>query len=144
MRLKLLFIAILLFESVKGFIPDNFCFLVDHQNFICKRHQCGNSLCSLDEKSCTNLEKWSNLTYKNTPFLNEKRIDEYFVFFSKIKECKIKEYIKLPSIICSNKYKCKRENQSFFRYIIGLKPKECFCSGKSKYDCGNEMCAFNM
>ena len=56
------------------------------------------------------MEKWSNLTYKNTP------------------ECKSK---------------CKRENQSFFRYIIGLKPKECFCSGKLKYDCGNEMCAFD-
>ena len=53
------------------------------------------------------------------------------------------DYIKLSLIVCSNKVKCNRENQSFYAYMIALKPKECFCSGKYKYDCGKDICSVN-
>ena len=80
---------------------------------------------------------------KYNPKLNEKKTGQFFRFFSELKECTRIDYINLPAIVCSNKVKCNKENQGFFRYMIGLKPKECFCSGKLKYDCGNEYCVAN-
>ena len=69
----------------------------------------------------------------------EKTIEKIFAFFNQIKECKKSDYIRLSPIVCSNKLKCDSKKQSFFRNIIGLKPKDCMCSGRFKYDCGNEI-----
>jgi len=140
----IIFIGFIFIAFVKCFTHDHFCsFIDDNKDFVCKRHQCGQNLCSFEKRSCTNLKLWSNLMYKNTPFINEKRIEDYFNLFSKIKGCQKNDYIRLSPIVCSNKLKCDSKKQSFFRNIIGLKPKECFCFGKFKYDCGNEMCAIN-
>ena len=46
-------------------------------------------------------------------------------------------------MVCSNETKCDKENQNFFRFMIGLKPKACFCSGKFGHDCENKFCAIN-
>jgi len=130
-------------ETSKSLGLDNFCSFIDDQDLICVDHRCGHNICSIDSNSCIYLKFLSNLIYKNTPLTNEKRIVDYFSFFSRIKECKKSDYIRLSPIVCSNKLKCDRTKQSFFRNIIGLKPKECICSGRFKYDCGNEMCAIN-
>jgi hypothetical protein len=135
-----IFATLLFLKSLNSIKPDTFCFLDRYHDSLCKRNQCGINICSFDEKSCTNLKRWSNLTDK---YADSEKIGPFFNFFSKIKECKTSDYIKLSSIVCSNKLKCNRENQNFFRYMIGLKPKECFCSGKFKYDCGNEFCSVN-
>ena len=136
------FFLMLIFNcfKVNCFRPDKFCFLIDSQNIICKKHQCEENLCSMDKKSCINLGKWHNLVSNHT---REKIYGEFHNFFAQIKECKKIDYIRLSPIVCSNKLKCDSKKQSFFRNIIGLKPKECFCFGKFKYDCGNEMCAIN-
>ena len=77
------------------------------------------------------------------PKLNEKREGKFFDFFSKIKKCKMNDYIKLSTIVCSKKSNVIEKNQSFYAYMIGLKPKECFCSGKLKCDCGKDICSVN-
>jgi hypothetical protein len=134
------FITVIFFEAFNCLKPENFCFFIESTNLICKRYQCEENLCSFNKKSCITLRTWSHL---NDNSKNVKRIEEYFKFFSQIKECTKSDHINLKPIVCSNKKKCDRENQSFFRNIIGIKPKECFCSGKLNYDCGNEYCSLN-
>ncbi len=143
MLLKLIVITFIFIDTTKSFSLNNFCSFIDDQDLICVNHKCGQNICSSDRNSCVYLKIWSKLMYKNTPLINEKRIEDYFSFFSKIKECQINDLIRLSPIVCSNKFKCDRTKQSFFRNLIGLKPKECICSGRFKYDCGNEMCAIN-
>ena len=141
MFFKIIFIGFIFIALVKCFTHDHFCsFIDDNKDFICKRHHCGQNLCSFEKRSCTNLKLWSNLMSKNKA---EKTFEKIFAFFNQIKECKKTNFIRLSPIVCSNKLKCDSTKQSFFRNIIGLKPKECICSGRFKYDCGNEMCAIN-
>ena len=140
----LILLTFLFLTKVNSFGIDNFCSFINNQDSICIKYQCGKNICSSDSNSCAHLKIWSNLMYKNTPFLNEKKVEEIFSFFSQIKECKKKDNIKLSQIVCSNKFKCDdRKNVSFFRKYFRIKPKECFCSGKFKHDCGNKMCANN-
>lgn len=133
-------VTFLFLKSLNSLEPNKFCFLNDYSNLFCKKYDCGQNLCSLDEKSCTNLRIWNNLLDKYVPHVRD---GKFLNFFSKIKECKMNDHSKLSSIVCSNKLKCNRENQNFFRYMIGLKPKECSCSRKFNHDCGNEFCSIN-
>ncbi len=138
---KLILITFIFVDTTKSFSLHNFCSFIDNnQDLICKKHQCGQNVCSSDSNSCIRLKLWSNLMSKNKA---EKTFEKIFAFFNQIKECKKTNFIRLSSIVCSNKLKCDRTKQSFFRNIIGFKPKECICSGRYKYDCGNEMCAIN-
>lgn len=143
MIIKFFFLILIIFKICNCFKHNYFCVLNDYKNLICKKQQCGENICSKDKESCRNLKKWSDIVDKYNPKLNEKKTDQFFRFFSELKECTRTDYINLPAIVCSNKVKCNKENQGFFRYMIGLKPKECFCSGKLKYDCGNEYCVAN-
>jgi hypothetical protein len=144
MLVKLFFLTFLLIiQAINSFNTNKFCYLSDHKNLLCKNYQCGSNICTIDKQSCNQLEIWSNIIDKYMPKLNEKRLGAFYSFFTEINECKMNDYINLKTIVCSNKVKCNRENQSFFRYMIGLKPEECFCSGILKYDCGKDICSVN-
>lgn len=137
----------LYFHYVSCFSQNKFCFLNDYQNLLCKKHQCGSNICSIDGRSCKQLKEWSSLMDKYVPHLGQKRMGEFFEFFSEIKECQMNDYIRLSTIVCSNKMKCDRKNQNFFRYMLALKPTECSCSNNKNnfnYNCGyNDYCSID-
>ncbi len=143
--LEIYFLKFILIETViltRTFGPDNFCYLKDYENSFCERHQCGQNICSIDEESCKNLERWSNLIDKYV--LNRKKIGKLFNFFSLMKQCQLNDQFRLLPLVCSNAVKCDKEKQSFLRFMFGFKPKECFCSGKLNHDCGNDFCSLDM
>jgi hypothetical protein len=127
--------------------PEFFCILTENiENEVrCKAEQCGNNLCSIDYKSCENLNNWFTIVNKYIKELkNLKLIDQ---FLEKINECQPNEYISLKKQICSIEAICSIEKK--FELSQLYKPfkfktnKSCNCTGQNKIKCGNNYCTDN-
>ena len=149
MILKLyLIINILTIGFTLSIKPSDFCFLKleIHQQVVCKKQQCGYDLCSKDEHSCKSLNDWYMLINNYNSYLNTKDPNKYIKLIQNIKECKPNEYITLNKNVCSIKNNCEFYEQYKLRQLfkaVTLKYKQCLCSGKLSFKCGNYYCTYN-
>jgi hypothetical protein len=127
-------IILFLTQLVYSFKPRDFCFVNPNkcscQHFCLK--QCGQNLCSTNDQSCENFNKWSSLMVKYDKNKNGTGI--YHQFVQEIKECKKESFVSLKSDVCSLGEKCNNKR---------LKRKNvCRCPNKKlSYYCGNNYCA---
>ena len=127
MSLKLLFLLIFLFLiKVNSFGIDNFCSYINNQDSICIKYQCGKNICSSDSNSCTYLKIWSNLMYKNTPFLNEKKVEEIFSFFLKLKNVKKKTTLNCQKLFVQTNLNVIEKMKVFSEKFSESNPKNVF------------------
>ena len=115
----LIIISTLVFQ-IKSLKPDYFCTKVNNNN--CFNYDCGTKLCSIDEKSCSNLIEWENLMKKYVKKDTE-RI-KYNKFMKSIKLCNKKRIDGLMS----PDYYCKKDGLNV----------EC-----EIYSCGIKYCSIN-
>ena len=73
----------------------------------------------------------------------KKKLKKFLAFFLRSKNVKKKTTLNCHKLYVQTNLNDDRKNESFFRKYFRIKPKECFCSGKFKHDCGNKMCANN-
>jgi hypothetical protein len=127
----------------------DFCILnaTIEEEVICKKYQCGFDLCSVDNKSCENLNAWNMIIkkYANESMIEIEKLDK---FLDNIKECESNEYISLKEQVCSIKQTCKLFqkymsdiiSKSKIRTSTKSKPRSCVCSGKFSFRCGRYFC----
>ena len=120
--LSLIFINLFLLikNPIESFKPENFCLKI--KNTECLNFECGAKLCSVDEKSCSNLKRWDILI----KVYLKKEIDRktYNKFNQNIKPCK-----KNPIENLLNKHGfCKKNNHKIVCEM---------------YTCGRNYCANN-
>jgi hypothetical protein len=150
MFLKLIF-CILFIQKTFSIQPNNFCILNKkiQKQVVCNKQQCGYDLCSNDEKSCKNLNKWYTFVYnmlmiKKVADQYEKEMEKFDQFFGFIKECKPNQYITLNKQVCSIQEICYLNKKYELRQLLkpsNLKIKPCACLSKLKFRCENNYCS---
>jgi hypothetical protein len=80
------FILILISITINSVELNNYCKKIKYRK--CEKlYQCGNNLCSIDEKSCRDFIEWGNIFQK---FFNRPP-PAYRKFINNIKNCRLKE-----------------------------------------------------
>lgn len=150
MRIKrivfFLFALTTTFSTLESLSQADYCVLPEiiHKEVKCKQHQCNPHLCSTDENKCKALKGWTYLLGKKEGVIM-KTLVLYQKFVPNIKECVNSQYVTMKSEVCNNREACfeniKWKSRLMLKTISVKVRKQCKCTGKHGFDCGNDYCA---
>jgi hypothetical protein len=141
---KMIVAILILSQLVYSLRSKDFCFLNHNSSQKACLRQCGQNLCSTNDQSCEDFNKWSSLMNKYDKSKSGTGI--YHQFIKQIKDCKPEGFISLKSDVCSLSEKCNEKRKVFasliFKGTSKNNPIECACNNKKLInDCGNGYCA---